>query len=306
MDGGLLESNSADSSGNGGAIYQGGTFNISGNAYIAPGSERSNDVYLAKDKYVMLGSTSLANYTDTKKMTITPELWKRGVTFLGGTNVAGNYTKFAFSDSEWSSVLDGSFGKLDTGATIYVSESAISGVTGGVAGDDTNGRGTKKYPYATIQKAAKETWRAQAYTISVNGTLKATSDGTDVGKGNLQNIPNDSTNIKATSIALAGTNSATIDGGGKGSALTISKAIPVTITSLKITGGTGTVDTGTKTNGGGIYITAGTVNLDSGAKVYSNKATSGETAAAFMSQAAPLSTLRAARRFTATPPPLDI
>ncbi|MBQ6029260.1 MAG: hypothetical protein IJL24_07035, partial [Treponema sp.] len=31
----------------GGAIYQGGTFNMSGAAYIAPGSEKTNDVYLA-------------------------------------------------------------------------------------------------------------------------------------------------------------------------------------------------------------------------------------------------------------------
>lgn len=233
-------------SGQGGAIYQDGTFNVSGSAFIYPGSEKTNDVYLAENKYVMLGTTTLSNYTGSYKMTITPELWKRGTTFLGGTNVSGNYTKFEFSDSEWSPVLDSSFGKLDTGSTIYVSESVISDVTGGVAGNDTTGRGTQKYPYATIQKAVKETWRAQAYTISVNGTLTATGSGTDEGKGNLQNIPN-STDIKAISITLTGTNSATINANSKGSAFTLSKAIPVTITNLKITGGSAT-------SGGGILV----------------------------------------------------
>lgn len=233
-------------SGQGGAIYQDGTFNVSGSAFIYPGSEKTNDVYLAENKYVMLGTTTLSNYTGSYKMTITPELWKRGTTFLGGTNVSGNYTKFEFSDSEWSPVLDSSFGKLDTGSTIYVSESVINDVTGGVAGNDTTGRGTQKYPYATIQKAVKETWRAQAYTISVNGTLTATGSGTNEGKGNLQNIPN-STDIKATSITLTGTNSATINANSKGSAFTLSKAIPVTITNIKFTGGSAT-------NGGGILV----------------------------------------------------
>lgn len=235
-------------SGQGGAIYQDGTFNVSGSAFIYPGSEKTNDVYLAENKYVMLGTTTLSNYTGSYKMTITPELWKRGTTFLGGTNVSGNYTKFEFSDSEWSPVLDSSFGKLDTGSTIYVSNS----------GNDGTGRGTSSKPYATIQTAAKETWKAQAYTISVSGTLTAAS--TD----NLQSIPND-TSVKASSITLSGTNSATINANSKGSALTISKAVPVTITNIKITGGSAT-------NGGGLYVGAGTVKLGAGAVITGNKA----------------------------------
>lgn len=251
----------------GGAIYQNGTFTVSGSAFIYPGSENSNDVYLKGNKTITLGTTSLSAYTGSDKMIITPEVWKRGSTFLGGTNVAGNYSKFKCSDSDWSVVQSSSVGVFDTGTTIYVSESAISGVTGGVAGDDTTGRGTQKYPYATIQKAATETWKAQAYTISVNGTLTATKTTSTTGKGNLQNIPNDSTNVKATSIALTGTNSATINGNSKGTALTVSKAIPVTITNLKITGGSAT-------NGGGINIAAGTVKLGAGAVVTGNTASS--------------------------------
>ncbi|MBR5096666.1 MAG: hypothetical protein IK094_06115, partial [Treponema sp.] len=260
----------------GGAIYQGGTFNVSGSAFVYPGSEKTNDVFLVKDKYVMLGATSLSAYTGTDKMTITPAVWKRGTTFLGGTDVAGNYSKFACSDSDWSVVQSGSFGAFDTGATIYVSETAISGVTNGKTGNDSTGRGTQKYPYATIQKAAKETWKAQAYTISVNGTLTATSSpNSTTGVGSLQEIPNDSTNVKATSITLTGTNSATINGGSQGSALTISKAIPVTITNLTITGGSGTsmtVSGSAQVNGGGINLSAGTLKLADGAKVYGNYA----------------------------------
>ena len=272
-------------SGQGGAIYQDGTFNVSGSAFIYPGSEKTNDVYLAENKYVMLGTTTLSNYTGSYKMTITPELWKRGTTFLGGTNVSGNYTKFEFSDSEWSPVLDSSFGKLDTGSTIYVSESVISDVTGGVAGNDTTGRGTQKYPYATIQKAVKETWRAQAYTISVNGTLTATGSGTDEGKGNLQNIPN-STDIKATSITLTGTNSATINANSKGSAFTLSKAIPVTITNIKFTGGSAT-------NGGGILVNGvkgASLTLGEDAVITGNTATtSGGTANLVMNSTSQIS-----------------
>ena len=248
--------------GKGGAIYQKGYFHISGSAFIYPGSEKSNDVYVKDEKYVTLGSPALSGYTGTNQMTITPEIWQRGKIFLTGTGVATNLAYFKCSDSEWSVVQSGGFGAFDTGSTIYVSENAIPDVTGGVAGDDDTGRGTQKYPYATIQKAATETWQAQTYTISVNGTLTATKTTSTTGKGNLQNIPN-STDIKATSITLTGTNDATINGNTKGTAFSLNKNIPVTITNLKITGGKGT-------NGSGIYIGAGIVKLGTKAIVTGN------------------------------------
>ena len=271
MSGGTIETNEGRV--NGGGVYNnGGTFTLSDSAYIPAGDNGKNDVGLATGALIKIGG-DLTPPPDASGITatITPSAWNRGSQVLAGdgTNVSSITdeiaAKFAVSDSEWNITADSDVGKLDTGTTIYVSESAITGVTGGVAGDDTTGRGTQKYPYASIQKAALETWKAQDYTISVNGELKATSTGTSVGTGKLQNIPND-TSVKATSIALTGTNSAKINASSYGTALTLNKEISVTITSIEITGG--------KSNsGGGIKIAAGVINLDSGAKVHTNKAT---------------------------------
>lgn len=263
----------------GGAVFQYNTFIMksSGTVFAGTGTGlNQNDVYLAKKStdatkvYCISVSDGALNSSSTAK--ITSELLDNGLTVIDGTNLATGNTGFTMADSGsgFNIVHSGTLGKLDIGATIYVSESAISGVTGGVAGDDTSGYGTQKRPFATIQKAAQKTWREQAYTISVNGTLTATGSGTDEGKGNLQNIPN-STDIKATSITLTGTNSATINANSKGSAFTLSKAIPVTITNLKITGGSAT-------NGGGILVNgvAGAkLTLGDGVTITANNATGG-------------------------------
>ncbi len=255
----------------GGAVFQYSAFIMKSSGTVFAGSGtglNQNDVYLAKNStdatkvYCISVSDGALNSSSTAK--ITSELFDNGLTVIDGTNLATGNTGFTVTDSGFNIVHSGTLGKLDIGATIYVSESAISGVTGGVAGDDTSGYGTQKRPFATIQKAAQKTWREQDYTISVNGTLTATSSATTVGKGNLQNIPNN-TNVKATSIALSGTNSATINANSKGSAFTLSKAIPVTITNIKFTGGSAT-------NGGGIKIAAGTVKLGDSAVVVYNKA----------------------------------
>lgn len=251
MTGGTIGKNSSGTSkpntatGTGGAIQQSGTFKISGSAIVYAGSEKSNDVYLVTGKYVTLPDSSFSG-----SATITPSAWNRGKQVLDGTYAGTHADKFSVTDSDWSVIADSSVGKLNTGTTIYVSNS----------GNDSTGRGTQKYPYATIQTAAKETWKAQAYTISVNGTLKATSTDT------LQSIPSD-TKVKATSITLSGSNSATINANSKGSALTISKAIPVTIKNITITGGSAT-------NGGGIYVSVkgASLTLSTGVNVTANTA----------------------------------
>lgn len=261
MTGGTIGKNSSGTSkpntatGTGGAIQQSGTFKISGSAIVYAGSEKSNDVYLVTGKYVTLPDSSFSG-----SATITPSAWNRGKQVLDGTYAGTHAGKFSVTDSDWSVVADSSVGKLNTGTTIYVSEAKMSTSTGYNTGSDSTGRGTQKYPYATIQTAAKETWKAQAYTISVNGTLKATSTDT------LQSIPSD-TKVKATSITLSGSNSATINANSKGSALTISKAIPVTIENLTITGGSAT-------NGGGIYVSVkgASLTLSTGVNVTANTA----------------------------------
>lgn len=252
MTGGRIGQNSSGTSkpntatGTGGAIQQGGTFKISGSAIVYAGSEKSNDVYIVIGKYVTLPDSSFSG-----SATITPSAWNRGKQVLDGDYAGTHAGKFSVTDSDWSVVADSSVGKLNTGTTIYVSNS----------GNDSTGRGTSTKPYATIQTAAKETWKAQAYTISVSGTLKATSTDT------LQSIPSD-TKVKATSITLSGSNSATINANSKGSALTISKAVPVTIKNITITGGSAT-------NGGGIYVSAASASLTlgQGAKVSANTVT---------------------------------
>lgn len=257
----------------GGAVFQYNTFIMksSGTVFAGTGTGlNQNDVYLAKKStdatkvYCISVSDGALNSSSTAK--ITSELLDNGLTVIDGTNLATGNTGFTMADSGsgFNIVHSGTLGKLDIGATIYVSESAISGVTGGVAGDDTSGYGTQKRPFATIQKAAQKTWREQDYTISVNGTLTATSSA------NLQNIPNN-TNVKATSITLTGTNDATINANSKGSAFTLSKAIPVTITNIKFTGGSAT-------NGGGILVNgvAGAkLTLGDGVTITANNATGG-------------------------------
>ena len=222
--------------------------------------EKSNDVYLPSGRYITIDQDSF-----TGSAPITPYSWKRGTQVLDGNYASSFLNNFSPIDGEWHVVSDSSVGKLD--AEIYVSESKLINATG-YTGDDTTGRGTQTRPYATIQRAVKETWKASDYTIYVNGTLTATSSETGDGKGNLQNIP-DNTFVKATSITLSGSNSATINANSKGSALTISKAIPVTIKNIKITGGSAA-------NGGGILVNgvkAASLTLTTGTLITANTAT---------------------------------
>ncbi|MEE3411238.1 MAG: leucine-rich repeat protein [Treponema sp.] len=226
----------------GGAIYQEGTFNMSGSATVSGGSEKNNDVCLPNGKYITLPKNSL---TGSAKISRISTEWNRGKQVLAGTYAKDFVSKFSVTDSAWSVVADGSVGRIDTGTTIYVSNT----------GDDSAGRGTSLKPYATIQTAAKETWKAQAYTISVSGTLKATSTDT------LQSIPNDN-KVKATQITLSGS-SATINADSKGSALTISKNIPVYIKNITITGGSAN-------KGGGLYVGTESVFLGDGVVITGN------------------------------------
>ncbi len=230
----------------GGAIYQEGTFNMSGSATVSGGSEKNNDVCLPNGKYITLPKNSL---TGSAKISRISTEWNRGKQVLAGTYAKDFVSKFSVTDSAWSVVADGSVGRIDTGTTIYVSNT----------GDDSTGRGTSTKPYATIQTAAKETWKAQDYIISVSGTLKAVLTETE---NTLQSIPSD-TKVKATQITLSGSNSATINADSKGSALTISKNIPVYIENITITGGSAN-------NGGGLYVGAGSVFLGDGVVITGN------------------------------------
>ncbi len=84
--GGAGNQNTADSAG--GAVYNGGTFNFSGVAYVYPGivtaEKKYNDVYLTENNYVNIPasySTSGAQ-TSMSRMAISPYLYKRGTKIL--------------------------------------------------------------------------------------------------------------------------------------------------------------------------------------------------------------------------------
>ncbi len=144
---------------------------------------------------------------------------------------------------------------------IYVDTSAV---------DDT-GSGSFMHPKKTFAKAVDMLVNADAdYTIHIKGTV---SGG--------QTIPS---TIRARSLTLCGATPLPTTGANKGipqdiidaqrvagkSALLIETTVPITIENLKITGGTGTVDS----YGGGICLKAegGSLTLASGAYVSENQA----------------------------------
>jgi len=227
----------------GGAIYQGGTFNVSGSAKVLPGTERSNDVYLASGKVVnVAGSIGTSGNTTSSQMAITLSAWKRGtqaLSFASGVTASNEIGKFKGSETGWKTVVDSSLGKLYTEYKIYVSSSGTA-----------SGTGTSSNPYNSIETAVNQCWNSSKdFTIYLDGTLT----------GFQQTIPAANSTNKtglAKSITLTGVTGSSSDGIDRnlnsarttGTALVINTASPVTITKLKIRGGY------SSGNGGGILV----------------------------------------------------
>lgn len=263
----------------GGAIYQGGTFNISGTAYIYPGDKKSNDVYLAGDgtieggKTINVTATWSGSQSDSSPMSITPSELKRGRIVLGGSKYTSNsnYTKFAVTTTEWSVGFDQGTWTLDDdlkkriGAPLWVAGKGKNGnsvtLSDGVGDPSDDNLGTKSAPYASIKKAIQQCWTMDRYFwINVDGTVY----------GKQQVVPAANTTAKsglAKEFKIVGFKSnATIDRGlsgstatSEGSALKIeTTTATVTLGTLKITGGNTTGE------GGGIYSckTAPTISLN--------------------------------------------
>ena len=261
----------------GGAIYQGGTFNISGTAYIYPGDKKSNDVYLAGDgtieggKTVNVTATWSGSQSDSSPMSITPSELKRGRIVLGGSKYTSNYTKFAVTTTEWSVGFNQGTWTLDDdlmkriGAELWVAGKGKNGnsvtLSEGVGDPSDDNLGTKSAPYASIKKAVQQCWTMDRYFwINVDGTVY----------GKQQVVPAANTTAKsglAKEFKIVGFKSnATIDRGlsgstatSEGSALKIeTTTATVTLGTLKITGGNTTGE------GGGIYSckTAPTISLN--------------------------------------------
>lgn len=233
----------------GGAVYQSGTFNVSGSATIYTGSSKTNDVYLPNGKVVTINNTySGSGNNVSNKMALTPQTWKRGNDVLGGSKkTATNSGYFKTTDSEWNILNDTNFyGMLD--AELWVD------------GTTESGTGTYSKPYKTVNSAVNACWSSdRAFTINIKGMVS----------GN-QTVPAATTaQGLAKSFTIKGNStSAALTAGGSGTALTINTTTLVNISSLIIKGGNVTG------NGGGLYLTAsGTkVNLGSNVKIFNNMA----------------------------------
>lgn len=250
--GGTISNNKVDTTSSsialGGAIYVGSTCKLS-NAYIPyGGSENSNDIYLSSGKTITLTGNLSSSHTTSSQMAIIPQTWSRGTTVVDGSSyISSNIGKIKTVDADWFVVSNGTgssmVGKIDN-TNMYVSAS----------GDDDTGRGTSAKPYLTINKAVTQCWNSSSsYTINVVGTLTGA-----------QTMPAATTTTGlASAITLKGTTtSATLNGGfasGTSSAtLTISTAVPVTIQSLTIKGGTGAGLSVTNTGNTGVTLGSNT------------------------------------------------
>ncbi|MDD5930790.1 MAG: leucine-rich repeat protein [Spirochaetales bacterium] len=265
ISGGTISGNTVSSRGSG--IYAWTSFAVKTNACVSS----NNDVYLPSGNTIYV-SDSL---NETNVATVTPANYKRGTDILSvASSVTINDTlkskfKLSADNDGWErkdKTVSGNKYVYIT-SPIYVVDASDSGntrPTGFNKGLTTGANGTKTSPYASIAAAAQASDLSEAGgKITIAGTLTGTQTISSVTNG-------------VSSVTLAGYNTnATINGNANGSALTISVAKTFTIQQLQITNGKASA-------GGGINITSGSgtvVNLDSNAKVYSNKATSGGTGA---------------------------
>lgn len=256
--------------GYGGAIYQSGTFNLSGSAKIYSGSTKKNDVYLSSGKKITID----ANYTgsgnnDESKISVTPNTWTRGEVILDGSKLTStNKDYFSITDAEWNVVTIG-----DTTLTGYLNAPLyVAGTTAltGYGSGSSSGNGTASKPYDTIETAVNKCWNSEIdFTINIVGTVNGA-----------QIIPAaDTTNNKALakSITLLGVtvgnnqptlNRSIASASSDGTTLTINHSKPVTIQNLIITGGKKTG------NGGGIYLVkaGGKLTLTTDAVITGNTA----------------------------------
>ena len=268
------------SSNAGGAIYNKGSVTLNNTISIPyGGSAKSNDIAVYYDTSLTtpaLKMISAGANLSASNIALTPTSWIRGKQILTGT--AGKYSCFKMTDTEWSIISSSTSsthaGKID--ADIYVAPTAstttINSVTYGKGATPANGGlGTKAKPYSTITDAVAQCWggpkdigNGVSRTINIVGTVSGA-----------HTIPDTLTTSQATAILLKGINSdATLNGGfssqKEGTTLTISTLIPVTIQTLKITGGYNSSG-----NGGGInvpYNKGLKLTLTTGAKIIGNTA----------------------------------
>ncbi|WP_022931722.1 beta strand repeat-containing protein [Treponema bryantii] len=267
--------NTVDSGAKGGAIFQDGSFSISGSAVVYAGSETVNDVCLGTaERTIAVGSLSGSGTVAS----ITPASWSRGTNILSSSSALSDAVKARFSltkdDASWER-------KDNTASTtkyvyitspIYVVGASGTGSTkpdGFEYGTTSGANGTKTSPYASVAAALAADDLALATepnTITIAGTL--------VGAQQVISSPSVDITLKGYKAVGAETSSAKIQrfstryttNKTDGSALKVdASGKNVTITDLTIT-------YGAALSGAGIYITAGTVKLGDYAKINDNYA----------------------------------
>lgn len=295
MNGGRIESNSITGEGtykNGGAVYvssgsTGGHFNIKGNSYIPCTGEKLNDVYLGSDKYItIVGDLYLPSgvSASTPNVTITPTSRTRGTVVAQGkdgselqSDILSRLSLTGPAGDGWVVERTSDKKQATIFAPIYVASTIASG-TGdwngskrvcGAIGSNSN-MGTKSKPYATVTKALSDLKDSDRdYTIFIDGKVtdnltinsKSGSGCTVAGAKSI-------TLRGATTTSITEDNADCLDGGGTNRVITIQGSVPVTITSLKISGGQ------VQDEGGGIFGTSDTdLTLDANTFVTGNTVT---------------------------------
>ncbi len=263
---------------------------LGGDAYIPYGDKNGskgagkNDICLEKsgsnDSYITL-SDGLSKHGKSNPIAVTHSDWQRGKTIVqAGTNVTDltqykNY--FTYTQDGWGSKVSTDKKSIYIDTPIYVAGQTNHPYCG-VAGNDTNGDGTKAKPYATIAKAIELlTDKDTDYTIYIDGTISGVQTIPDTLKSD------ETGTYKAKSLTIEGVNGLDdtsgepidiLDGNGlSDSTLTVESNVPVTITNLKIINGTGKSPF---KRGGGIYISSNaSLALGDGALVTQNTAKDG-------------------------------
>lgn len=275
-----------EASENGGAVYQNGTFNLSGSVSIPyGGSEKKNDVYLYNSKTVSIAGELTPPAGITAVATITPSSWNRGTKYLSSKNAAflsNAKNKIALSkdNSGWDKKDDIATSSSETKfawitSPVYVVGTSASGSSRpdsawGWGNTAANGAtGTKGSPYSSIAEAvaALDLDKAtEPNTIIIAGTLvgamqEISSPSADITIKGWKAAGAEKSDAKIQRFASKPSSSQT-----NGSVLSISASgKTVTITDLTLTYGAAGY-------GAGINLSAGTLKLGDYAKITGNAA----------------------------------
>gem|GEM_PF-4778027 len=287
FDSGTVSTN--ETSGNGGAIYSGGSVTLAKDAYIPSTGHKKNDIYLLTGKTLSVPTS----FSHSMTINLVPQKLQKHLAVLSGSNLTSVLSTFSLVDATGFAIKD--TGKIELKniiTTIYVSPTGVD-PSGNTKDELTFNNTTLSYnentsmsskPFATVDMALKfityQESYDQTYTICITGTTPTLTEEVKIMNNFdadspivLSSVVDGQTVLHAKKIILkgAGTTSATLNGtvssDNKHRPLTINTPLPVELQYLNITGGS-------EENGGGLYVGSGSsVTLGYNTKVYGNEAT---------------------------------